>query len=244
MRPETAVARYLDAWEFAARGHAEPGSWGRAPFVTISRQAGAGGHSLAEALLAEFARRGGSVWGGWQIFNQTLVRLFSQSPRLKAGLKAVLAEDYDSRVHDYIRQLLVGSAPQDFVVSRVFHTVRSLAALGKVIIVGRAAVCVTGDLSGGVHVRLVAARSSRVGNLRRKLSLSADQAEKKLDALEASRTALVYNHFRRDPADPLLYDAVFNTDRVSFPEIASWVCGRLEEKARALQASQRAASRA
>jgi hypothetical protein len=41
------------------------------PFVTISRQAGAGGHSLAGAMLERFsAQADKELFGDWQVFDQ------------------------------------------------------------------------------------------------------------------------------------------------------------------------------
>src|SRR5439155_5457825 len=128
--------------------------------------------------------------------------------------------DYYSGVSDYIRQLLIGSAPQDVTLGRVFHALRALAGAGKAVILSRGGVCLTRDLPGGVHVRLTAGRPSRRRTLQRHLLLSEAEAERKLDELEESRTALIRSHFHADIGDPLLYDAVFNVDRVAPAEIA------------------------
>ena len=62
---------------------------GERPLVTISRQAGAGGHRLAEALVAEIAGRGGSLWQGWRVFDHELLRLISGDRRLEASRQLI-----------------------------------------------------------------------------------------------------------------------------------------------------------
>jgi hypothetical protein len=214
------------------------------PFITISREAGAGGHALAETLLAEFARREDPACRDWQLFNNALLDLASREPWLKENLSSIVSEDYFDLGHDYIRQVLGGKPPQDVVLRRVFSSLRSVACLGRAVILGRAGACVAGDMGGGIHIRLVAGPESRLERLRAQLGLKAESARRKMQALDASRAALVRRHFGRDIADPTLYAAVWNTDKVSMAEIARWAADRVLEKSRRLQASQRAASSA
>lgn len=236
------VARYLDSLAFRKADREDGRPWGTGPFVTISRQAGAGGHALAEALIKELSgSRKDSASDDWQLFNQTLLSLMSKEPGLDESLHSILNEEYYSKGHDYIRQVLGGRPPQDVVLRRIFGLIRSLAGAGKVIIVGRAGVCLTRDMPGGVHIRLVAERESRLAALGRQLCIDRAAAVKKLRDLESARANLARTHFGRDIEDATLYDCVWNTDRVETAAIARWIAGRIEEK---VQASQRAASSA
>ena len=62
MERTEAVLKFLGSQTYeSGKTQAEPGE--RA-FVTISRQAGAGGRALAAALLEEFAKRGNPVLTG------------------------------------------------------------------------------------------------------------------------------------------------------------------------------------
>jgi hypothetical protein len=240
------VARFLDAVAFR-KGEGKDASGGRWPFVTISRQSGAGGQAVAEAIMTELdRRRERDLCRDWMSFDSTLLRLISKDPRARENLRAVLDDRYYSGVEDYMRQVLMGRAPQDIVLARVFRTLRMLAGAGKAVIVGHGGALVTKDLPGGVHVRLVAGRAARLATLRHRLFLSEPEARRRLDELEESRRSFFREHFGADIGDPLLYDAVWNTDRVAPSEIASWVVDRVELRARALaaQASQRAASSA
>ncbi len=236
------VARYVDALAFARAERRQDWSWGRTPFVTISRQAGAGGHAVAQAVLEDFSKRGDrDLFGGWKLFDKAVIELLSGEPSFRDALHALLNEDYYGGAGDFFRQLVLGDAPRDLILSRVFECLRSLAGIGKVVILGRAGACATARLPAGVHVRLVAARPTRLAAMRRLWRVEPAAAQRRLHELERSRAAVVRAHFAKDVADPLLYDAVFNTDRVSPKEIAAWIAERVEEKA---QASQRAASSA
>jgi len=241
MNHDPIIDRFLHAAYFAKTEPGRGPGWGLAPFLTISREAGAGGHAVAEAVLERLALRGKK---DWLLFDRALLWHLSRDPRLKENLDSVMREDYYGKGHDFIRQVLGGKPPQDIVLARVFHILRTLAGLGEVVIIGRAGVCMTRDLPGGIHIRLVAGRAARRQTLIRLLLLDASQADAKLDSLDASRGELARRHFGQDLADPRLYDSVWNTDHVSVGDIADWVVERVEKKVRLFQSSQRAASSA
>src|SRR4051812_763915 len=73
-----------------------------APFITISRQAGAGGHALAHAILREMiARRGDPLWDDWSIFDASFCGEVFQRLRPRVPLTSLLNEDYRSPLMDF-----------------------------------------------------------------------------------------------------------------------------------------------
>lgn len=239
------VARYLDSAAYRLTQAEPKPAFGHAPFVTISRQVGADGHALAEAVLDALARRpGGEPLQGWQVFDRALFTMISEDPTLKVSMRYLLDEEYHSRMTDYLEMALGSWTPQDVLQAKIFRYARALAGAGKVVIVGRGAACATADLPGGIHVRLVASPERRLQRVMRRTGLDERQARKRMDELEESRRLLVRVHFRRDVDDPLLYDAVFNEDRLPFGEIASWIASEAEKKAHLLgRAADRTSAR-
>lgn len=188
---------------------------GERAFVTISRQAGAGGRTMADALLAEFARRGTPALAGWQWADREVCESLAADPRLNVSLRALLDERYRGRLEDYLAQVIGGAAPQVKVHHALFATMRSLAAVGKVVLVGRAGVCATRQMPGGVHVRLVAGRDSRIKRVAARFGFDEAKARRWVDEQDLARAALAKDYFAADLNDPLLFDATFNTDVVS-----------------------------
>jgi hypothetical protein len=229
------VARYLDAMSFLKRRAETAWPWGAAPFVTISREAGSSGRALADAVVESLGGLQDDRLGkGWQTFDQALIELAGREPRLQSSLRELLGEEYYSAGYDTIRQMFFRVPPQSVVLGRVFHVLRGLAGVGKVVILGRGGAVLTHDLPGGVHIRLVASRRTRAQRLNREWKLDERRAEKKMDELDASRAKLIRDHFGVDPADPRLYDAVFNVDRVELSSVAEWVVDRVQKEARVL----------
>lgn len=207
------VLRFLDSQTFERPGpEGEPGT---RPFVTISREAGAGGRSLAEALLAAFARRRRPELAGWQSADKEVCERLSRDPRLKVSLTALLDERFRGAIEDALTTAFTGAAPQFAVYRAVFRTERALAAVGRVILVGRGGALATRGLSGGVHVRLVGARDARVERVAARQGWTRHEAGRWVDEHDRAREALVKAYFGASPADPLLYDVTFHTDHVS-----------------------------
>ena len=97
----------------------------------------------------------------------------------------------------------------------MFKTIRKMAALGKVIIVGRGAVCLTRALPYGIHVRLVAPDRCRIRRMMEHLHLPEREAGEVVARMDNSRARLLKTYFSTDIRDPQLYDVTWNTDSVS-----------------------------
>jgi cytidylate kinase len=187
---------------------------------------------LAEALLRQMrAVDGNPIFRDWQVMDQELCHKILENPHLKVSLDALLTEELHSEVEDIVNSLIGGYTPQSQVVIEIFNTIRKMATLGKVIIVGRGAVCLTRALPYGIHVRLVAPPSSRIRRMMELLHLSERDAGEVLARMDNSRAKLLKTYFNRDIRDPLLYDVTWNTDSVSIEEIASSIIGLIQSRA-------------
>jgi hypothetical protein len=201
------------------------------PFVTISRQAGAGGHLLAHVLQTDFLNeKDRGLFRGWHVFDRELCEIVAQDPELKTSMEALLAENYRSEFQDFLDSLFLGRSEQYALYKKTFHIVRILALLGKVIIVGRGSAMVTRDIPGAINVRLVAPEASRVRWMMKKLKLDRPAALKTVRKQDADRRRMVKTFFQKDIDDPLLYDAVWNSETVNPHEMAHAIIGMLNHR--------------
>lgn len=205
---------------------------GRYPFVTISRETGAGGHNLADKILELIAVEStDALFQGWQCCDQELCHRIAQDPKLKGSSDGLLVSEYHSQTEDLISQILTGTPPQDKALKKMFRLIRDLALFGKTIIIGRGSTCLTRDLPYGVHVRLVASMRSRVALMMKAHGQDEKWATEKIKEQDRAKAALVRTFFHKDIEDPLLYDAVWNTDRVEVGDIAQVIVGMIRKKA-------------
>lgn len=191
------------------------------PFVTISRQTGAGGYHLAEMMLEVFARQEDTaLFGGWQIFDQRLCEIVADDPRFAKSMDSLSAEQYRKSTEHFFHQIFGSGIDQNLLMERVFLVVRTLAGMGKAIIVGRAGSQVTKDLTQGVRLRLVGPEEARIERVMEFYHLDEREARAEARRRDADRARLLKKHFGVDINDPAGYDATWNTGTVSLEEIA------------------------
>src|SRR5512137_475655 len=111
------------------------------PFVTISREAGAGGHLLSYVLITEFLKLHNEVFRGWHVFDRELCRVVAEDPCLHGSMDSLIREEHRSEFGGFMDGLFTGRASSYLLDKKTFAIVRMLATIGKVIIVGRCASC-------------------------------------------------------------------------------------------------------
>lgn len=202
-------------------------------FVTISRQAGAGGHSLAHRLVELFDEQNDELFAGWQVYDQRLCEIVAEDPKMEKELDTLLSEEYRSAASDFFRQVVAPTVDQDVLVARVFEVIRAVAATGKGVIVGRAGSQVTRDLPYGVHLRLVAPEEMRLARLMELHDIDQRTARQQAKRIDQHRARLLQARFGADIDDPTGYDAVWNTGSATIDEIATSVLTLLTTRVRA-----------
>lgn len=219
------VDRYLRAY-FAAQRMPDPptGDERAQPFVTISRQAGTGAHALGDTMLDVFSQQPDTeLFGGWQVFDRNLCDIVVQDGRFAKSLDSLIEEEYRSKTNDFFHQMIRSTVDQSMVMKRVFLVVRTVASMGKAIIVGRAGSHVTKDMPQGVSIRLVASEDIRIAQAMEVNTISERDARAGAHKRDTARARLLRQHFGADIDDPAAYDAVFNAGRATHREIASSV---------------------
>lgn len=203
----------------------------RYPFVTISREAGAGGHLLSYVMTTDFLKEEDrDLFGGWHVFDRELCEIVAEDPELRTSVDELLADRYQSAVQDFLESILTGRSESYLRCKQTFRVIRILALLGKVIIVGHAGACVTRDLPLGVHIRLVAPEATRARWMMKKLPLSKEEAKKAIQKQDADRRRMARSFFNVDIADPLLYDTVWNSEKADPHVISHSTIGSIKQR--------------
>lgn len=154
--------------------------------------------------------------------------MISEDPEINVSMQALLSEEYHGSIKDLIDEICGGKTSQDIVLKKMFKLIHHLASLGKVILVSRAASCLTADLKGGFHIRLVASLESRIRNMVELLKISEKEASSMIHDQDKSRASLARDCFNADINDPLRYHVTWNTDKVSIAEISRLTVASIE----------------
>ncbi|HZP59641.1 MAG TPA: cytidylate kinase-like family protein [Opitutaceae bacterium] len=184
------------------------------PFITISRETGAGAATLGRLLLPMLNETLGQEGQGWMFLDKDLLRHLLTTRHLPERLAAYLPEDRVSEIQAVIGELVGLHPPLWELEQQVRRAILQIAETGRVIFAGRAAHLVTHNVPGGLHVRLVASLSSRIHRIMTLLNCSAAAAEAHIMKTDLTRGRYVRTSFDSDIADPHAYDLVINTDRV------------------------------
>jgi cytidylate kinase len=204
------------------------------PFVTISRQAGAGGNSLAKALLERIQLKSyADPYRGWRIFDKEIAEILHQDKGLARSTRSLLAEEYHSEVEEFFKGLVGGPMDQYKLEKSTFALIRTLASIGKVILVGRAGASATRDVPGGVRVRLQAPIRWRIENMMSLMSLGRPEAEDLVKRQDHERARLARDFFDQDVDDPRLYDLVIDASQTPIADAGEKVFALLETRVKA-----------
>ncbi|OGV42552.1 MAG: hypothetical protein A2X46_04615 [Lentisphaerae bacterium GWF2_57_35] len=199
------------------------------PCVAISRQSGAGGHFLGREILRQLLEnKRADLNSGWEMFDQKLCAMLAQHEGGEALFQSLLNEEYRRGVHQSVYEMLVGRPEQYDMQKKIFEVIRLLALLGKVIIIGRGAVCVTQGMPQTIRIRLIEPEKLRLQHMIEILQKPAKEVLQIMHKQDRDREQMIRTFFNKDINDPLLYDLTWNTGTVDIQEMAAAVIKMLE----------------
>lgn len=186
--------------------------------ITISRQTGTGGLAIAQRLAQCLDQVRPTPGAAWTVFDKNLVEEVLKRHNLPEELGRFMDEERTSELQAMIEEVL-GLHPSSWeLVRHVSETILHLADVGGVILVGRGANVITARLKHVFHVRIVGTLERRVQRLCHFERVSAERARALIEQSDQARRRYLRRYFRRDIDDPLLYDLVVNTDRLTDAE--------------------------
>ena len=191
------------------------------PIITISRQMGAGARTLADDL----ARRLDLQVHGYSLIDEIARH---------RDLERKVVEQLDERERSAIELWVQGVLRQRMFSHDQYHeslarAVRTLAALGGVLFIGRGAHLILGEMCA-LRVRVVAARESRARRIMVYEGCDHDSARSLCEESDAARDAFLRKLFKVEPDDPAQYDLILNTDRIEPPRLIEVAMAALEAR--------------
>jgi len=194
-----------------------------APAVTISREAGAGGSSIARCLATYLEKHQPGHRGSWAVFDQNLVRKALEQHSLPGHLEQYLPEDAAHLLPDTVEDLLGLHPAASELARQLSETMVNLARQGNVILVGRGGNISTARLPNVLHVRLVAPYPERLKHVSRLYNFPEHDAAEFIAKTDRARKRYLRQNFGADVGDPVLYDLTVNTARLTCDEAAALI---------------------
>lgn len=188
------------------------------PFITISRQAGAGAWTLAQRLVDQLnsVESGEPPWTGW---DRELVEKVAADHRIAAEL----VESLEDATHSWMGDLFAGLsftehpelADEARVYNRVATTIRALAQAGHVVIVGRGGVLITRNMPGGIHIRLIAPLDYRIANMARQFKCTKESARSWVHQMDRNRQQFYRRYWAGTPLTDETFALTLNAGLLS-----------------------------
>jgi cytidylate kinase len=217
--------------------------------ITLSRQFGSGGDEIAHLIcretgyqffnkdmIAKAAQEAGMADSGKLVFSENEYHVDSFLDRL-LGRHEPLAEMRVWRESvGGERSVETMSLNEDQVLGLVQRAIESAYRLDKFVIVGRGGQVILSDLPGVLHVRVVASMEERIARVRGLPQFSGGDihrsgvyaspvevrraAQDLIIARDSASQAYLHRNFGVDWDNPILYDLILNTTRLSIEAAA------------------------
>ena len=223
-----ALARWLlGAGLDSSRSSGVGGPVARFRTICISREAGAGGGTIARLVGTRL---------GWKVYDHELLEAIAHGMEVPADEARTYDELAPGLVQDWLLPLREEHyAPQEAYLDHLAKLVESIGKAGDSILVGRGA----GQMlprSETLSVRIVAPLKSRARNLAAKMGVSQRTARKAAIDRDRRAAKFVRTLHRAEIDDPHLYDLVLDSQALGLT-IASELIVRAVEMGRPAKAS-------
>lgn len=224
---------YIKA-DLEAQAYQLPVQGGSPPSITLSRLAGCGVAEVAEELATLLQASDDGADYPWSVFNRSLVKQVLEDHKLPKEVAKFMPEDRVSAIQDAVEELLGLHPPSKTLHQQTSETIRRLAGLGRVILIGRGGNVITEDMAHVFHVRLVAPLKWRIEQIMERDGSDARTAGALARKMDLGRKRYLRDHLREDIDDPLQYDLVINTARMTRQTVAKTIAEAVIHWARTL----------
>ncbi len=200
------------------------------PFVTISREAGAGGTIIGEKLIEFLNLNCKPPELYWTLFDKNLIELVIEEHHLPDEFRHYISETKVSELQSVLEQISGLHPSSSKLMKKTCHTILNLAILGYVVIIGRGANILTRSLSGGFHIRLIADTEWKIRNVENNLNLNRKESIKYIENEECNRREYVKKLFNKNIDDNLLYDLIINTSKITVDSAVKIIGAHIKRK--------------
>ncbi len=199
------------------------------PFVTISREYGAGGYEVA-ARLTDLLNEEFNPDPAWSAYDKDLLDKLSKDMGISKALLDTLSHDARKKVTEFFHTFFSKFPPQVAVFQQLVANITTLLCNGNVVIVGRAGRKIAKDMPGGFHVRMIAPFNWRVNRISKLFDVSEAEAKKLIEERTKKRESFLNEFLNFDSSDPHNYHLVINMEEVSVEEAAQMIFSGMKIK--------------
>lgn len=183
------------------------------PAVTISRQTGARGRTIAAKLHQALNEKEGASGKPWAIFDKDLVHKILEDHSLPKELAKFMPDDAVGELESTINEILGRHPSQWTLFEYSVDTIARLCRIGHCILIGRGANQIARHFPNVLHLRFIGSEERRIRQIIARENRTMQDATSYIHEEDNARRRFMKKHFRANIGDPAQYDYVLNTDR-------------------------------
>lgn len=197
------------------------------PIVTISRQAGCAGKSIAKLLQKAINKNVLHPEDKWQCLDKEMMYESAKKLNLPVRkIKYVYHGIRKSNMDEIFESLSSRYYKSDKVIRRtIVEVMKKYARKGNMVMIGRAGVALSPFVTKSFNIRLVASINWRTSKISQKHEISDEEAQKYIVEVDKKRMAMI-EEFSGGKMEEALFDIIFNCEQISKDEIVE-TCLRL-----------------
>lgn len=222
---EGRLGAHVRAWE-AARSAGHPIPLEKHPFVTLSREFGCEAGPAAKRLVEVLNERWRPILP-WVAYDREVLDQVARELHLQREIVESMDDTRRGEMAELFDAILNRNVDETLVFRKLAEVVRSLAAHGHSVIVGRGGYLITHDLTAGLHVQLVAPHEWRVHKVAADRNLTVREAEKIVAEGQRRRDNFVRTFFVQFPLRPFHYDLIIDNSRFNQAQVAETIYASL-----------------
>ena len=201
--------------------------------ITISRQFGAGGWTLAENLQARL---------GYGCINEDMIKEAASHLNVSEGQISYFEKDGASKLMRFIDKMVnsnfidrhlsdsYGYVNEKRYVDVIRKIITEIYEKGNMIIVGRGGQFILKDSKDAFHILLVSPLASRIEFMMERYKVSMSEAEKSIRQRDQIRDRFLGFFTETGDADnPIHYDMVLNMDRLTLESATSLIVNLIQQ---------------
>lgn len=190
------------------------------PVITISREFGALGATLAEFMGERI---------GFKVWDQNI--LGEMAEQLGSNEKTIeeLDENHRELIEDMVAGFMKNLNTNVSYLRSLNKVVKTIESRGNAIIVGRGAnyIC---KQPGSLHVRVVSPLENRIVDYAERKGIERDESRSIIERTDAERAAFVQYYFKKDVSKSSDYDLILNSGTYNLEEMMTIVLQAYEQK--------------
>lgn len=188
------------------------------PVITISREAGSNGRTIAEKLSEKY---------DLALFHQEVVHEMAQNAQVSVKLLEQLDEKAQNVLDEWIASLVDSEHLwPDRYLRHLMKIIGTIGKNGRAVIVGRGANFVL-QPEKRFRVRVLAPMNVRVDNIAKAFGTSVEETRRRIIRTDSDRKAFIRKYFNADIADPMNYDIIINTGTISIDQAVSAIASAM-----------------